>query len=87
MNDNDKTLTAKIAANKSWAMTEDRSARTLPGRLAMMARFEKQVDPEGKLPPELRAKMAENAKKAYFQQLALKSAKVRRRRAEVRRVR
>jgi hypothetical protein len=45
----------------------------------MMARFEREVDPEGVLPPHERAKRAENAKAAYFKRLALKSAKARRR--------
>ncbi len=43
-----------------------------------MARFEKQVDPEGKLNPEERARRAEQARKSYFVGLSLKSAKARR---------
>jgi hypothetical protein len=46
----------------------------------MLDKFEKQVDPEGTLPPQERAKRAENARKAYFARLALKSAQARRRR-------
>jgi hypothetical protein len=50
----------------------------------MLERFEREVDPDGTLPPAERAKRAEYARKAYFQRLALKSAQVRRRRAGVR---
>ena len=72
---------AKVAAHTSWAMTEDRSARTQPARDALMAKFETQVDPDGRLSPEERAVRAESARRAHFQKLALASAKARRKRA------
>ncbi len=50
---------------------------TRAGRAAFMARFEREVDPEGKLTADERARRAEAAKKAYFTRLALKSAKAR----------
>lgn len=77
--DTERSLIASIASHESWSRTEDRAARTAPARAAMMARFEREVDPEGVLPPHERAKRAENAKAAYFKRLALKSAKARRR--------
>jgi hypothetical protein len=46
-----------------------------------MDRFAKQVDPDGVLPPEERAKRADSARRAYFLGLAAKSAKARRRNA------
>ncbi|MGH3968275.1 MAG: hypothetical protein ACRDTV_09240 [Mycobacterium sp.] len=46
----------------------------------MHDKFERQVDPDGKLSPAERAKRAEHARKAYFARLALKSARVRRHR-------
>ena len=76
-------LRASIAAHESWAHTSDRSARTAPARAALMARFEREVDPGGVLPPQERAKRAESARKAYFLRLALKSAKARRARTVV----
>ncbi len=45
-----------------------------------MARFERQVDPDGTLPEAERRRRAEAAKKAYFLGLALKSTKARRKR-------
>lgn len=74
-------LRSQIGALESWARTENRSARTLAARIAAWDRFEKQVDPEGKLPPATRAKMAECARKAHFKRMALKSVEARRRRA------
>lgn len=42
-----------------------------------MDRFERQVDPDGVLSPQERAARAEHARSAYFQSLALKSARTR----------
>lgn len=69
----------RIGGYISWANTEDRTGRTQPGRDAFLRRFEDQVDPEGRLSPQERARRAEAAKKAYFAALALKSARARRR--------
>lgn len=78
----ERRLRAQIAANTSWANTDDRRARTAPATQASMDRFERQVDPDGVLSPDERARRAEYARKAYFQQLAFRSAKVRRTRRE-----
>lgn len=77
----ERSLRGQIAAHTSWANTEDRSARTAPARRAMLDKFEREVDPEGVLPPAERAKRAESKKKAYFARLALKSSQARSRRA------
>ena len=50
----------------------------------MLDRFEREVDPNGELTPQERAKRAEHARKAYFTRLSLKSAQARRRAAEAR---
>lgn len=42
-----------------------------------MSRFEREVDPEGKLPPEERAKRAAAARSAYFSALALRATRKR----------
>jgi hypothetical protein len=74
----ERTLRAQLAANTGWAFTEDRSARTAPARRAAFAKFEQAVDPDGVLPAEERARRAENLRRAHLQQMALRSAKVRR---------
>lgn len=74
----ERTLRAQIAAHESWAKTEDRPARTAKARKAALDRFEREVDPNGELAPQERAKRAEHARKAYFSRLALKSAQARR---------
>jgi hypothetical protein len=77
----ERSMRAQIAAHESWVKTPNRSARTLPARMAMQAKFEREVDPDGTLPPAERAKRAGNARKAYYKRLALKSAQARRRKA------
>ncbi|RAV11195.1 hypothetical protein DQP57_12020 [Mycobacterium colombiense] len=74
----ERKLRAKIAGHASWKNTTDRAARTAPARRAAAERFERQVDPEGKLAPSERAQRAESARKEHMARLALKSARVRR---------
>ncbi len=76
----DRALIARIAAHDSWAKTADRSARTSNARAAFADRFEREVDPDGALPPAERARRAEHARKSHFLRLALKSAQARRKR-------
>ncbi|WP_406399191.1 hypothetical protein OH805_08850 [Streptomyces sp. NBC_00879] len=70
-------LQSRLGAHVSWALTEDRTARTAPAREAFNARFEREVDPAGTLPPAERAVRAEHARKAYYARLAMKSAAAR----------
>lgn len=73
----ERVLRARMAAHASWAVTDDREARTRKAREAFEKRFENQVDPDGVLPPGERARRAEHAKKAHFLRMAYKSAKAR----------
>lgn len=76
----DPTLTklrAQIAANTRWANTVDRSAATAKARQAANDRFERQVDPEGVLAPEERAKRAAQARRAHMQKMSLAAARAR----------
>jgi hypothetical protein len=78
----ERRLALQAAVNESWARTTDRAGRTLPARMKAEERFEKLVDPDGNLPPQLRARMAANARQAHFQRMALKSVQSRRRRRD-----
>ncbi|HYQ82882.1 MAG TPA: hypothetical protein VEP28_02495 [Rubrobacter sp.] len=75
-----RTLSARLAAHALHAQVEDPSAYTAPARKAFLDRFEREVDPDGVLPPEERARRAEHAKRAYFVKLAYKSSLARSRR-------
>jgi hypothetical protein len=72
-----RVLRARLAAHASWANTVDRTARTRPAADAFMARFEREVDPDGLLDAGNRLERAVSAKKAYFQRLALASSRAR----------
>jgi len=71
-----RSLQARMAAYRLHA-THDPRETTKPARDAFMARFEREVDPDGRLPEVERRRRAEAAKKAYFSGLALKSSKAR----------
>ena len=71
------SLRSRVAAYESWANTTDPSGRTAPARAAFLARFEREVDPNGVLPLAERKRRAEAKRKAYFTRLAFKSAKAR----------
>jgi hypothetical protein len=78
----ERRLRGQIAANSRWATVADRTAATAPARAAFLDRFERQVDPDGLLPPDERARRAESARKAHFGRLALASARARRKVSE-----
>lgn len=77
----ERTLRSRVAAHKSWANTADPAARTAPARAEFDRRFEDEVDPERTLPAAERRRRAAHARKAYFANLALKSAQARRARS------
>jgi|UPI000691FCFF hypothetical protein len=77
-----RALQSRIAAHRSWAATSDRSARTAPARAAADRRFEDQIDPERTLPELERRWRADQARKAHYLAMALKSAEVRRAKAQ-----
>lgn len=78
------SLQARANAYRSWAHTQDRAARTRPAREGFETRFETEVDPEGTLPEDERARRAAYARKAYFLELSAKAAKARARRRTAR---
>jgi hypothetical protein len=76
-----RTMRARIAAHTLHSRVQDPAAHTKAARAAFLDRFERQVDPDGVLPPADRARRAEHARKAYFTALALKSAQARAKRS------
>lgn len=76
-----RSLTARIAAHTRWGNTDDTVAATAPARKAAEDRFFRQADPEGVLPPEVRARKAESLRKAYYLRLSAAGVKARQRKA------
>jgi hypothetical protein len=68
-----------MAAYRLHAQRDARET-TSAARAAFLDRFEREVDPDGTLRPEERARRAEAARKAYFTGLALASVRARQRR-------
>jgi hypothetical protein len=64
------SINGRIGAEVSWSRTRDRSARTRPARQKFLERFEREVDPDGKLPPDERRVLADHALRAYMLRLA-----------------
>jgi hypothetical protein len=79
----ERKLIAERAIAARWARStpEQRRAQMEKLNSAFMSRFEREVDPEGKLDPAERAFRAKHAAKAYFAGLALSALKARRKRA------
>ena len=69
---------ARIAALARWSK-EDPAPGAARGQAGLMARFEREVDPDGVLTPAERARRAECARKAHMTRLAFASSKARRR--------
>ena len=74
-------MAGRAGALRSWANTGDKTARTQPTRDAFLERFEREVDPDGKLPEKQRTERALYARHAHMTELARRSAQVRRQRA------
>jgi hypothetical protein len=75
-----RRLRAKLAAHEMHSRNDSRKT-TAAARKASTGSdsyWERQVDPEGLLEPQERARRAGHAKKAHFTRLALASAKARR---------
>jgi len=75
--ENTKNIDKRIAAEVSWSLTANRSERTKPGRQAFLARFEREIDPEGVLPSEERRIRAQHAMRAHMLRLAKRSVAAR----------
>jgi hypothetical protein len=72
-----RALIARLAAYTRWAQCADPKAATAKTRSGFMARFERQVDPDGTLPPTERRRRADAAMRAHMTRLALKSSQAR----------
>ena len=76
----ERVLAGRIGAYVVHSRYDSREL-TAAARAAFRDKFQREVDPDGTLPPAERARRAEMARKAHYARLALKSAKARRKRA------
>jgi len=75
----DRVLVARIAAAERWARTSDRTQATAPARRGLTAKFEREADPDGILPPGERTRRADLLMRAHMLRMARRSALARRR--------
>jgi hypothetical protein len=68
------SLRARAAA---YALHAQGGTSTAKGTAAFLARFEREVDPDGLLPMEERVRRADLARRSYMTKLALKSSRAR----------
>ena len=81
MTPSQRALRGRIGA---YSLHAQGGTNTGPARSAFLARFEREVDPDGSLTESERQKRAECARRAYFARLGLKSAKKRQRKRKPR---
>ena len=74
----ERRLISKKAAHTRWAQTPDRLGAMAPARRGFEEKLARQVDPDGKMSQAERAKAVESARKAFYADMALKSAVARR---------
>lgn len=72
-----RSMAGFIAAKTRWSQTPDRSAAMKPLKDGFLAKFEREVDPDGVLDPETRTKLAIDARSAHMRRMALASSKAR----------
>jgi hypothetical protein len=77
MNPSERALRARLAAHAMHGRHDARQT-TAKARAAFLASFERQADPERRLPAAERQRRAQQLRSAYFARLALASAKARR---------
>lgn len=76
----ERTLRAQRNAHRLHGLRDSREI-TAAARETFLARFEREADPNGTLTESERKRRAEHLKRAYFLDLARKSAQARRKRA------
>jgi hypothetical protein len=72
----ERSLRARLAAYAMHAQHDPRET-TANGRAAFLARFEREVDPDGRLDPAERRRRADLARRVYFARLSLDAVKAR----------
>ncbi len=73
----DMAMRGRIGAHVTHSRHDAREL-TAPAREAFLAKFEREVDPDGQLPPEERRRRAEHARRAHMARISRLSAIARR---------
>lgn len=73
----ERSLRGRLAAHALHAQRDVRQT-TAAARAAFLSRFEREVDPDGRLDPSERRRRAEQARRTYFIRLSLAALEARR---------
>jgi hypothetical protein len=73
----ERSMRARLAAHTLHARRDARQT-TATARVRFLAKFEREVDPDGALDPRERRRRAEHARRAYFIRLSLAALEARR---------
>lgn len=77
----ERSLHAQAASLTYWSTVPNRTAATQPLRDGFVRKLERQVDPDGVLEPQERARRVEMARRAHLANASRLAAKARRERA------
>jgi hypothetical protein len=77
----ERSLHAQHASLIHWSQVENRTAATRAMREGLTRKWEREIDPDGKLPPAELAKRVEMRRKAHMAEMTRRSIKARRERA------
>lgn len=72
-----RSIAAQIAAADRWGRTTDRTAATAPARAGLRAKFAREVDPDGTLPPDELERRVDSLMRAHMLRMSLAAAKAR----------
>lgn len=73
-----RVIVAQIAAAERWGRCPDRSAATAPARAGLRARFAREIDQDGILPPAELESRVDHLVRAHMLRMSLKAKAARR---------
>jgi len=76
-----RVMRAKIAADTRWAREPDRARATEPARRGLRAKLEREIDPDGTMPPAEVERRVDSLMRAHVTRMSLAASKARRAKA------
>lgn len=73
----DRSIIARIAAAERWGRTVDRTAATAPARVGLRAKYAREVDPRGVMPPDELERRVDGLMEAHMLRMTRAAKKAR----------
>lgn len=77
-----RSIVAQIAAAERWGRTPDRTAATAPARAGLRAKFAREVDPDGRMPPAELERRVDSLMRVHMLRMSLAASTARRKARE-----